>query len=681
MAPSSSSSLSSSPSSFVTLSTTSKIIYCLPQATTNILNAFINAHLTRFFVQDLCAGVGGICLSTQRFGTLSSIIGSLGLFLDLFLSSIIDNHSSKFSRAHRQQHVIPIIAIAAPLFCFSAAIMFNIEYPMRWIHNVLFLSTSPLMTLSVLFTLLSVMRNVAPLGLAYSALGPILTRDCAQSTRNSLFAYKHMLSLIGNMIGAFLPAIIVYLSGDVQQGNISSQHYRWQSSYMFYLSLLCVTSYWVMCIYFYRLIPTSRLVQPQQPQETHTSGDVDQSNSSSKYTIVPNMKQAFGNRAFTALLLLFVYEAARGILWGGLFPFYLSQVLGLDEMQYEFWGGILNVAGMVLAMIATPVWHQLSVRLGNYRAWLLSYMIQAPVGILLYMCIDVGQQQIYRYFFFFVVLSITGSASGFLLDSIKANAVDYEELRTEERREASFEACWSLFPRYISLFSNAFSFGIVSYYNRPEFENRGEFSMESRRVIAILTSLLPSLTSFVCLFLMYRFPVDDEKHRQVLDAMKKLKDGEPVIDPITNELIKPISSSRASQHDLNVLRHFAAFEIRWKLLGMLNKGRLYRLYSQWQSFIERIIFLFWVSISLACGYSFIMCIVSPTDHSDLQATIYLWLSSVCFTIAFGFHYARVKINPSVNEGLSRFSTTQLTNYLTNNSVSEQCSPSTKLHTD
>lgn len=762
------------------LSKTSKLIYCLPQLTTNILNAFIGAHLTRFFVQDLCAGTtagGGvlnhssssaICLPTKRFGTLSSIIGSLGLFLDLFLSSVIDKSNSSHTsgssghatnnsssnrsasgghQSSRQQHVIPIIAVTAPLVCFSAALLFNIEYPLRWIHTLLFRtfflsgnnvgvgaeaannlsgnydnssSSSMLITLSILFTVLSVVRNVTPLGLAYSALGPILTRDCSQSSRNSLFAYKHMSSLIGNLIGAFLPALIVY--GSSTSSASSHASYQWQSSYVFYLSLLCVASYWFMCLHFYRLLPNTvsssgssgggvTHAPQQQAHQQHQNDNSTQAhdnrnrqNSTSnndstshgtkdngsggnggdravgaKFTILPNMKQAFQNRAFTALLYLFVYEAARGILWGGLFPFYLSQVLGLDDVQYEFWGGVLNVSGMILAMIATPFWHRLSVRLGNYNAWLLSYVIQAPVGLLLYMCITVGQQQIYRYFFFFVILSITGSASGFLLDSIKANAIDYEELRTEERREASFEACWSLFPRYISLFSNAVSFGIVSYYNSPEYERRGEFSMESRRMIAILTSLLPSVTSFVCLYLMYRFPVNDTKHRQVLEAMDKLKNGESVIDPITHEIIRPVASSKTSVRDLNVLRHFSTLEIRWTLYGLQNRNRLYRWYVQWQALLEKVFFLFWLSVSSVCAWWFITSLMSVSSSdsssssssssgsswpsSDFYATIYLWFSSVCFTIAFGYHYARMKVNPSAQDGLSNFTIPQLTHYL------------------
>jgi Na+/melibiose symporter-like transporter len=606
-----------------------KVIYSLPQFTSNVLNGFIGNRLTMFYIQDLCNNNNNSkqCLSTRRFGTLSSIIGSMGLFVDLFISSFVDSQTNSNS--------LLLIAITCIIHTIVNITLFNVQYLQVITESLSGLP--PMFVLSLLFTLLSVIKNVTPLGVAYNALGPALTKECSQTERNSLFAYKHMSSLLGNMVGGFLPSAVIYLLGE-------DTNIQWLSNYVTILSIIVLLSYLFMCFY---LRNNSNIRSSTQQSKTTTDKE------STTYTMVPNLKQAFQNRAFTALLLLFVYEAIRGILWGGLYPFYLSQVLGLDSAQYDFWGGVFNMTGMILAMIATPIWQHITTRLGNYRTWLLAYVIQVPVGIFVFLSIDIGQQQVYRYLFFFILLCITGSASGFLLDSIKANAIDYEELRTKSRREASFEACWGLFPRYISLFSNAFSFAIVSMYNTPELEKVGQYSYEAKLAISALAALMPSITSIGCLLLMYRFPVDDQKHTEVLEAIKKSRRGESAVDPVTQEIIKPVdvTATAISQSDLNCIRHFFGFELRWAVAGKLALGGN-NLYTKVQTVIEVILFIMWNIVSILCGYQFIRGIVSESDESDMSATLNLWLSSVSFTIAYGFHYARMRMSIQLRNNIS-----------------------------
>jgi Na+/melibiose symporter-like transporter len=300
------------------LTTTTKALYCLPQITSNILNGFIGGHITRFFVQDLCkySSMGTTCLTTRRYGTLSSIIGSLGLFLDLFISSFVDASSRK----HQKGHAIPLIATTAPIACLINITLFNVQYLQSFIQNVallVHLKASPMLTLSCLFIILSVVKNITPLALAYHSLGPALTRNCSQNDRNSLFAYKHVFGLLGNMLGGFLPSIAIYLLGNENE-------VYWQSVYVTLASIVDLLAYWLLCLHLRNHI--NSITSPEMHREEPAV-------SKNEYNIIPNMKQAFSNRAFKVILLLFIYEASRGILWGGLFPFYLSQVCFLCCMN------------------------------------------------------------------------------------------------------------------------------------------------------------------------------------------------------------------------------------------------------------------------------------------------------------------------------------------------------------
>jgi Na+/melibiose symporter-like transporter len=260
--------------------------------------------------------MGTTCLTTRRYGTLSSIIGSLGLFLDLFISSFVDASSRK----HQKGHAIPLIATTAPIACLINITLFNVQYLQSFTQNVallIHLKASPMLTLSCLFIILSVVKNITPLALAYHSLGPALTRNCSQNDRNSLFAYKHVFGLLGNMLGGFLPSIAIYLLGNENE-------VYWQSFYVTLVSIVDLLAYWLLCLHLRNHINSS--TSPEVHREEPAV-------SKNEYNIIPNMKQAFSNRAFKVILLLFIYEASRGILWGGLFPFYLSQVCFLCYMN------------------------------------------------------------------------------------------------------------------------------------------------------------------------------------------------------------------------------------------------------------------------------------------------------------------------------------------------------------
>ena len=175
----------------------------------------------------------------------------------------------------------------------------------------------------------------------------------------------------------------------------------------------------------------------------------------------------------------------------------------------------------------------------------------------------------------------------------------------------------------------------MSRYNTLELESRGEYTYEAKLAISVLATLLPSLTSIGCLYLMYRFPVTDKKHSEISVAKQEKKSGKQVRDPVTNEPSSAsISISKEQEEESNCINHFFEFELKY-----------YRSGSTFPLLVDRTLFLLWNLMSIFCGYSFIKAIVSDNDRSDHLATIHLWLSSVSFTIAYGFHYSRIKMAP------------------------------------
>src|SRR5690606_13603380 len=235
------------------------------------------------------------------------------------------------------------------------------------------------------------------------------------------------------------------------------------------------------------------------------------------------------NKAFVILLLLFIYESLRGLLWNGMFPLFILHVVGLKGEEYTAWMGIFHFSGMVCATLFTPVWTHISKKIGNYKTWIIAYALQIPIGVIVYLLVSPGF--VYTYFILFLVLQCIGRASGFLLDSIKTTAIDYDEFLTGLRRDASLEASWRLIPRYFSLPGNAISYYIVSKWGyRSEFPQQPSIVVNC---ISVQAALLPSITSLGCLCLMYMFPINDEISLQINNGIEQHRKGISVIDPIT----------------------------------------------------------------------------------------------------------------------------------------------------
>jgi Na+/melibiose symporter-like transporter len=334
----------------------------------------------------------------------------------------------------------------------------------------------------------------------------------------------------------------------------------------------------------------------------------DQTKKTQAIPIIPGLKRSFYNRAFQVMLLLSLFEALRGLLWSGLYPFFFTKVLALDDPQYQLWGGIYNVLGMVLASLFTPLWQWASRRYGYYRTWLFSYLVQIPIGTVLYFTIDVGQQQVYRYLVFFILLCISGRASGFLYDSIKASMYDYDELYTGERREASIDASLSILPKYISLVSNSVSFGILSRFESDP--------ITAGKCIAVQTTLLPSLTATICFLIMLQFPVTDKKHEQVKKGIELHQQGKSAHDPIHNQSV-PVPVLK--QQDI-LMDYFFDFELS-------NKKRI--------KYISIGSFILCTVTFLSCTVFFVQKTIYEKGN-DTVATFALWLASVTFTLGLFF---------------------------------------------
>eukprot|EP01080_Neovahlkampfia_damariscottae_P002983 gene2983-4993_t len=438
-----------------------KIIFSLPEFFSSIFNSFFSAHLLKFYLES-------VKYSNTKFALIGSIIGSLDLFIDLFVGHSVDLFGPQF-----------LLLTGAPIVTLSGIFLF---LPPNFENEML---------LFLYILILKLMKDVFPLNSSYGNLLSRINRIEKKENDNwNLFAIKHIFSLFGGIVGYFIPAFM----------NLSP------AFYILIIGLCSISSYLLLCFVSYSL---------EFDFKNEKQKDL-------KYVkLIPGIKKSFKNEAFLSFLYMFLFEAFRGLLWNGLNPLYFTHVLRLKGNDYDFWMGIFHISGLFCATLFTPVWMKIDKKLGSWNTWLLAYALQIPVGILVFCFCNSPQV----YLFFFIFLQITGSSSGFLFDTIKSRVFDYDELLTNNRREGSIEASWRFFPRYISLPGSSISFWIVNYFGYQPNINQNENVIQ---VISILTVLLPSLTSFIVFYFMYSFPIDDRLHQEILEQHEKKSNFNPL---------------------------------------------------------------------------------------------------------------------------------------------------------
>lgn len=186
-------------------------------------------------------------------------------------------------------------------------------------------------------------------------------------------------------------------------------------------------------------------------------------------------------------------------------------VCGGDKAQGNFWNSLMGVSGMVLGFLGIPVFTFIARRLGK----------RAAMGAVLGSAVVIFVATWWLYTPKIVWLQVFASGSiafigaGFwLLDgSIRADIIDYDELRTGKRREGSFAACISWIGKVGMAVGAGISFFIldwIGFDNTAAHQNDHVIFM-----IRLLLAIIPIAGLTIAIFALARFPLTQERMAEI----------------------------------------------------------------------------------------------------------------------------------------------------------------------
>jgi GPH family glycoside/pentoside/hexuronide:cation symporter len=217
------------------------------------------------------------------------------------------------------------------------------------------------------------------------------------------------------------------------------------------------------------------------------------------------------------LLVVFTIETIGTATIGVLLPYVLQYVVGRADLIPQ-----LIAVYMVPAVLFVPLWIALSRRIGKKQLWLASMVVMTfafsslffvgPGDWLLVACLA-------------LVAGVGGGLGAVVAPSIQADIIDWDELRTGERKEGAYFAVWGLVRKAafgVTSGAAGIALGATGFVPNAEVQAPGTLL-----ALRALFGLFPGACFLVGTLLFLRFRFTQAEHARVIAALAARRLGHP----------------------------------------------------------------------------------------------------------------------------------------------------------
>jgi GPH family glycoside/pentoside/hexuronide:cation symporter len=328
----------------------------------------------------------------------------------------------------------------------------------------------------------------------YESLGAELTQDYDE--RTAILSLRDGALILGTILAAASPAIIQGALGLGDGPDAERAKFRAVAlSYAPLVVLACLACVWLV-----------------RERHGHRSS-----------TALPSLRTLgarLKNRPFRILLASYTIAAIGSNLPATLIPYYVDYVIG--DPNVEQYLLLYFLTGVVLL----PFWVRLAKRVGKKPAWLAAAALNSLTFAGVFF-LGPGDSQAYAVL---VIASGLGFGATLALPSaMQADVIDYEELRSGERKEGEIIGLWAVSKKLAAAFGVFLAFPILGAVGYVPNAAQPEAVVLT---LKILYALVPSLFNLLGLWVAWHYPIDKAAHEKILAAVHARRAGERYADPL-----------------------------------------------------------------------------------------------------------------------------------------------------
>jgi len=447
-----------------------RLAYAAPAFALAVVGIPLYVYLPKFYTDVVGADialVGFVLLAIRLFDAVSDpVIGALS-----------DRTRSPFGRRR------PWIALGVPPLVIALYLLFS--PPALSPDGALLWFGVGLFVVFLAWTAITV---------PYESLGVELTQDYDE--RTAILSLRDGALILGTILAAASPAIIQGVLGLGEGPDSERAKFRAVAlTYAPLVVLACLACVWLV-----------------KERHGHRSS-----------TALPSLRTLgarLKNRPFRILLASYTIAAIGSNLPATLIPYYVDYVIG--DPNVEQYLLLYFLTGVVLL----PFWVRLAKRVGKKPAWLAAAALNSLTFAGVFF-LGPGDSQAYA---ILVIASGLGFGATLALPSaMQADVIDYEELRSGERKEGEIIGLWAVSKKLAAAFGVFLAFPILGAVGYVPNAAQPEAVVLT---LKILYALVPSLFNLLGLWVAWHYPIDKAAHEKILEAVRARRAGERYADPL-----------------------------------------------------------------------------------------------------------------------------------------------------
>jgi GPH family glycoside/pentoside/hexuronide:cation symporter len=458
------------------------------------------------YLPAIYADTDGFGLTLGLVGLMITLSRLTDVFTDPIIGFVSDRMRTRFGRRK------PFVLLGTPIYIVGIWLLF--VPPFEFFDVSLLGFTFNIGYPYLLFMVALVYLGSTIKDLPYSAWGAELSRNYNERTR--ITSWREIFTVAGSLLSAFTPAFILFLG------------YTKPTDAVFFLSA-------AVCVVMPILVLNAVAVVPEFPVRERRV---------ERLPLRESMRAVMGNRPYMMLIVIFVFSTTGSAMTNSLSFFFVKHVLLAGDLY-----GLYLLPYFVSQIAAVPLWFMLSRRIGKHRAtmaaigWYALWSCFIPlIAIapavwfeafamehLLVFLPDAAYASAMTHFagietgkfvFFVVIMCLKGSAIGALSAlplAMAADVVDVDQARTGKMQAGAYFSIWSMtrkaaYALGITIGTGlAVAFGFDSLAD-PRNTTNSEFSL---LMLACLYSIIPAAFKFVAMPLLWRYPLTEEKVREI----------------------------------------------------------------------------------------------------------------------------------------------------------------------
>ncbi len=225
------------------------------------------------------------------------------------------------------------------------------------------------------------------------------------------------------------------------------------------------------------------------------------------------LKDVLENPHARTLYLVWFIENVGSSAIGALTLYVTAYIVGAPQ-----WAPLVILCYMIPSTIGVPAWLAFSRRIGKIRAWQIAMVgtglsFGAMVMLLLLESVDARLAWI---MIMAVFAGFSAAGGGSIGPSVQSDVIDYDELRTGQRKEGSYYAAWNFVAKGalgVILLLTGFALQFAG------FAPNQEQSMDVKITMILLYAVFPLILCTTGAILMSRFRLDETAHQEIRTAL------------------------------------------------------------------------------------------------------------------------------------------------------------------